>query len=155
MKLTSEERVTRLDPVFGPMGIAAGRHIWSIPQLTMREKTFLCLVADVCHPHLALPFELHVEMGMKQGITKEDFRECLRHLGPTPAIPPAPSPSSGCWRLRRISGCRTHLLQVTAMSRWVPRSIIRQRCSRNCGSSTVHSLSTSSSRPARSGAGQD
>jgi 4-carboxymuconolactone decarboxylase len=82
MELASEERVTALDPVFGQMGIAAGRHIWSIPQLSMREKTFLCLVADVCHPHLALPFELHMEMGMKQGVTTEDFRECLRHLGP-------------------------------------------------------------------------
>ena len=82
MKLASEDRVTALDPIFGQMGIEAGRHIWSIPHLTLREKTFLCLVADVCHPHLGLPFELHVGMGMKQGVTEEDFRELLRHLGP-------------------------------------------------------------------------
>ncbi|QBD76125.1 DUF3224 family protein [Ktedonosporobacter rubrisoli] len=82
MKLASEERVMALDPVFGQMGIEAGRSIWSIEELTMREKTFLCLVADVCHPHLGLPFELHVGMGMKQGLTLEDFREVLRHLGP-------------------------------------------------------------------------
>jgi 4-carboxymuconolactone decarboxylase len=82
MRLASEDRVTALDPIFGQMGIEAGRHIWSIPHLTPREKTFLCLVADVCHPHLGLPFELHVGMGMKQGVTKEDFRELLRHLGP-------------------------------------------------------------------------
>jgi 4-carboxymuconolactone decarboxylase len=82
MKLASEERVLALDPVFGPMGIEAGRSIWSIKELTMREKTFLCLVADVCHPHLGLPFELHIGMGMKQGLTLEDFREVLRHLGP-------------------------------------------------------------------------
>jgi 4-carboxymuconolactone decarboxylase len=82
MRLASEDRVTALDPIFGQMGIEAGRHIWSIPHLTLREKTFLCLVADVCHSHLGLPFELHVGMGMKQGVTKEDFRELLRHLGP-------------------------------------------------------------------------
>ncbi|GHO95757.1 hypothetical protein KSF_058050 [Reticulibacter mediterranei] len=82
MKLVSEERVIALDPVFGQMGIEAGRSIWSIEELTTREKTFLCLVADVCHPHLGLPFELHIEMGMKHGFTLEDFREVLRHLGP-------------------------------------------------------------------------
>ena len=82
MKLASEERVMALDPVFGQMGIEAGRSIWSIEELTMREKTFLCLVADVCHPHLGLPFELHIGMGMKQGLTLQDFREVLRHLGP-------------------------------------------------------------------------
>ena len=82
MRLASEDRVTALDPIFGQMGIEAGRHIWSIPHLSLREKTFLCLVADVCHPHLGLPFELHIEMGIKHGITKEDFRELLRHLGP-------------------------------------------------------------------------
>jgi alkylhydroperoxidase/carboxymuconolactone decarboxylase family protein YurZ len=82
MRLPSEERVIALDPIFGQMGIEAGRSIWSISELTMREKTFLCLVADVCHPHLGLPFELHIGMGMQQGLTTEDFREVLRHLGP-------------------------------------------------------------------------
>jgi hypothetical protein len=38
MKLASEERVLALDPVFGPMGIEAGRSIWSIKELTMREQ---------------------------------------------------------------------------------------------------------------------
>lgn len=52
MKLASEERVLTLDPVFGRMGVEAGRSIWSIEELTMREKTFLCLAADLCHQHL-------------------------------------------------------------------------------------------------------
>ena len=71
-----------LDVVFGQMSIEAGRSIWNIEELTTREKTFLCLLADVCHPYLGLPFELHIGMGMKYGLTVEDFREVLRHLGP-------------------------------------------------------------------------
>jgi alkylhydroperoxidase/carboxymuconolactone decarboxylase family protein YurZ len=83
MQLASEDRVTSLDPVFGPMGIDAGRAIWSAPELTMREKAILLVAADVCVPEFGLPFELHVGMGLtKAGMSVEDFRELLRHIAP-------------------------------------------------------------------------
>src|SRR4051812_31099382 len=83
MQLTSEERVTRLDPVFGPMGIEAGKAIWSAPELSMREKAVVLLAADVRVPELGLPFELHLGMGLKQaGLSVEDCRELLRHVAP-------------------------------------------------------------------------
>ena len=46
MKLSSEDRVKSIDPVFGRMGIEAGRHIWEMPELTMRKKTILVIVAS-------------------------------------------------------------------------------------------------------------
>ena len=83
MQLLSEERVTELDPVFGPMGIDAGREIWGMPGLTMREKTVLLVAADVCVPEFGLPFELHIGMGLNRGgMSVEDFREILRHIAP-------------------------------------------------------------------------
>jgi len=60
MQLASEDRVTSLDPVFGSMGIEAGRAIWGLRELTMREKAVLFLAADVCVPQFGLPFELHL-----------------------------------------------------------------------------------------------
>lgn len=50
MELVSEERVTSLDPVFGPMGIEAGKAIWEEQSLSMREKAVLLISADVCVP---------------------------------------------------------------------------------------------------------
>ncbi|WP_424630172.1 carboxymuconolactone decarboxylase family protein [Bradyrhizobium sp. SYSU BS000235] len=83
MQLMSEERVTSLDPVFGPMGIEAGKAIWSDTALTMREKAILLITADLCVPELGLPFELHV--GMALGAARmpvEHLRELLRHIAP-------------------------------------------------------------------------
>lgn len=83
MQLMSEERVLSLDPVFGPMGIEAGKAIWSDTALTLREKAILLITADLCVPELGLPFELHV--GMALGAARmpvEHLRELLRHIAP-------------------------------------------------------------------------
>lgn len=48
MKLESEDRVTGLDPVFGQMGIEAGKAIWEDPALSPREKAVLLIAADIC-----------------------------------------------------------------------------------------------------------
>jgi alkylhydroperoxidase/carboxymuconolactone decarboxylase family protein YurZ len=83
MQLASEERVTSLDPVFGSMGIEAGRAIWEAPELTMREKAIVLVAADVCVPEFGLPFELHIGMGLKRAeMPVEHFRELLRHVAP-------------------------------------------------------------------------
>ena len=83
MQLMSEQRVTRLDPVFGQMGIEAGKAIWSAPALSMREKAVVMIAADLCVPELGLPFELHVGMALGQAkMTVEDLRELLRHIAP-------------------------------------------------------------------------
>src|SRR5262245_21167808 len=83
MQLASEDRVTSLDPVFGSMGIEAGRAIWQLGELTMREKAVLFLAADVCVPEFGLPFELHLAMALKQAeMPVEDLRELFRHIAP-------------------------------------------------------------------------
>jgi 4-carboxymuconolactone decarboxylase len=83
VQLTSEDRVTGLDPIFGPMGIEAGRAIWEQRALSMREKACLTIAADLSVPELGLPFELHVAMALGQArMSVEDLRELLRHVAP-------------------------------------------------------------------------
>jgi alkylhydroperoxidase/carboxymuconolactone decarboxylase family protein YurZ len=70
--------VRTLDPVFAQMTGATVAHAWAVPQLTDREKVFLCVVADVCQPSLGMPFELHVRAGLARGVSTGDIRALLR-----------------------------------------------------------------------------
>jgi 4-carboxymuconolactone decarboxylase len=101
MQLMSEERVTGLDPVFGPMGIEAGKAIWGEQVLSMREKAILLISADLCVPELGLPFELHVGMALGQAkMSVEDMRELLRHIAPDAGFNIV---AMGFERLRRVA----------------------------------------------------
>ncbi|TPN43334.1 carboxymuconolactone decarboxylase family protein [Mesorhizobium sp. B1-1-7] len=83
MELLSEDRVARLDPVFGSMGLGAGRAIWSDTKLRPREKCILMIASDVRIPELGLPFELHIVMALERAhMSVEELREALRHIAP-------------------------------------------------------------------------
>ena len=83
MTLLNEDRVLNLDPVFGPMGIEAGRAIWESGILSMREKAVVFLASDITVNQLGLPFELHVGMARERaGLGPEEIREILRHVAP-------------------------------------------------------------------------
>ncbi|MBR0913885.1 DUF3224 domain-containing protein [Bradyrhizobium japonicum] len=89
MELVSPDRVMRLDPVFGAMGLEAARSIWSPSQLSMREKACLLLAGDVAVRELGLPFELHVGMALsKADMSVEAVRELLRHVAPAAGLNP-------------------------------------------------------------------
>ena len=89
MELISPDRVLRLDPVFGSMGLEAARGIWSPSQLSMREKACLLLAGDVAVREHGLPFELHVAMALNNAdMTVEDLRELLRHVAPAAGLNP-------------------------------------------------------------------
>lgn len=89
MELVSPDRVMRLDPVFGAMGLEAGRKIWSPSQLSMREKAVLLLAGDVTVRELGLPFELHTAMALnKANMSVEDLRELVRHVAPAAGLNP-------------------------------------------------------------------
>ncbi|TCO55901.1 carboxymuconolactone decarboxylase family protein [Actinocrispum wychmicini] len=81
--------VTTLDPVFAQMAGATVDHVWAIAQLTDREKVFLCVVADVCHPSLGLPFELHIRGGLARGVSTGDIRALLRLISYDSGYPAA------------------------------------------------------------------
>jgi alkylhydroperoxidase/carboxymuconolactone decarboxylase family protein YurZ len=77
---TTTDAVTALDPMYGQMYAATTAHAWAIPQLTDREKTFLCVVADVCQANLGSAFELHVRTGLAHGVSAADIRVLLRFV---------------------------------------------------------------------------
>ena len=52
----------------------------AIPELTDREKTFLCVTADVCQASLGLAFTAHVRAGLAAGVSTSDIRELLRFV---------------------------------------------------------------------------
>lgn len=87
MKLASQDAVTALDPDFGRMAVHIGRHAWGIPQLTMREKAFAFVAADLCNHNIQFPLQAHVTMGMANGVTIDDVREAVRHLAPYVGYP--------------------------------------------------------------------
>ncbi|MEV6626006.1 carboxymuconolactone decarboxylase family protein [Amycolatopsis sp. NPDC051106] len=77
---TNLERLAALDPVFAQMVGATAKYVRAIPELTDREKTFLCVTADVCQASLGLAFGAHVRTGLAAGVSTSDIRELLRFV---------------------------------------------------------------------------
>ncbi|MEU4249388.1 carboxymuconolactone decarboxylase family protein [Amycolatopsis sp. NPDC026612] len=77
---TDLDRLAALDPAFARMAGATARYVRSIPELTDREKTFLCVTADVCQGSLGLAFRAHVRAGLAAGVSTADVRELLRFV---------------------------------------------------------------------------
>ena len=80
LSVTDLDPVTALDPAFAQMTAATVQHAWAVPELTTREKVFLCVVADVCQGSLGLPFELHVREGLASRVSTGDIRALLRFI---------------------------------------------------------------------------
>src|SRR3569833_692656 len=59
---------------------ATAKYVRGIPELTDREKTFLCVTADVCQASLGLAFGAHVRTGLAAGVPTSDIRELLRYV---------------------------------------------------------------------------
>lgn len=89
MRLTNEEAITAIDPDFAQMAVAVGRHAWGLPQLSMREKAFVFLGADMCTRALGFPLRTHAQMARAQGVSMGALREAVRHLAPYVGYPTA------------------------------------------------------------------
>jgi len=74
------DRLAALDPVFAQMVGATAQYVRAIPELTDREKTFLCVTADVCQASLGVAFTAHVRTGLAAGVSTADIRELLRFV---------------------------------------------------------------------------
>src|SRR3954465_6013019 len=62
------------------MAGAPAKYVRAIPELTDREKTFLCVTADVCQASLGMAFSAHVRAGLAAGVSTSDVRELLRFV---------------------------------------------------------------------------
>ena len=77
---TNLDRLAALDAVFAQMVGATAKYVRAIPELTDREKTFLCVTADVCQASLGMAFTAHVRAGLAAGVSTADIRELLRFV---------------------------------------------------------------------------
>jgi alkylhydroperoxidase/carboxymuconolactone decarboxylase family protein YurZ len=86
-QLAGADALTALDPIFAKLAVGAGHNLWGLTHLTMREKAFVCLTADLCHPHLDVPLAMHAQMALANGVEPESIRELYRHLAPYVGYP--------------------------------------------------------------------
>ncbi|WP_431898888.1 carboxymuconolactone decarboxylase family protein [Nonomuraea sp. bgisy101] len=86
-QLAGADALISLDPVFARLAVGAGHNLWGLAHLTTREKAFVCLTADLCHPHLDLPLAMHVQMAQANGVDPKSIRELYRHLAPYVGYP--------------------------------------------------------------------
>ena len=84
-----QEQVQALDPAFAQMATEVGLHAWSLPQLTMREKTFVFLAADLCTASVGFPLATHVQMAEANGVGMPECIAAIRHLAPYVGYPAA------------------------------------------------------------------
>lgn len=79
-EMTNLDQLAVLDPVFAQMVGATARKLRAAPELTEREKTFLCVTGDLCLASTGLAFEAHVRTGLKAGVSTSDIRALLRFV---------------------------------------------------------------------------
>jgi len=89
MKLANQDQVAALDPEFGRMAAEVGMHAWSLRQLTMREKAFVFLAADLCTANVGFPLLTHVQMASANGVSVSECVAAIRHLAPYAGYPTA------------------------------------------------------------------
>jgi 4-carboxymuconolactone decarboxylase len=89
VKLANQDQVQDLDPIFGRMATEVGVHAWSLPQLTMREKVFVFLAADLCTGNVGFALLTHVEMAGANGVSVSECVAAIRHLAPYVGYPTA------------------------------------------------------------------
>ena len=89
MTLANQDQVQALDPEFGRMATEVGMHAWSLAQLTMREKAFVFLAADLCTVNMGFPLVTHVQMAGVNGVSVPECVADRRHLAPYVGYPTA------------------------------------------------------------------
>lgn len=99
MKLANEDQVLALDAEFGRMAAEIGMHAWSLPQLTMREKAFVFVAADLCTANVGFPLLTHVQMAGASGVSLPECVAAVRHLAPYAGYPTA---AVGLQQLRQL-----------------------------------------------------
>lgn len=98
MSLASDDRVRELDGDFGRLTTAVGQRSWSLPGLSMREKTFVFIAADLCVPELGFVLGHHVQQGTWNGVSLAESRAAVTHLAPYVGYPIAAT------ALQRLAG---------------------------------------------------
>lgn len=67
-------------PQFGDLCTRVAGEVWGLPLIDQRTKALITIAVDVANANLSgpgAPFEAHVRMAFKQGVTRAEIEEVL------------------------------------------------------------------------------
>ena len=64
-----------LHPQWGDFCIRASGEPWGLPHLDQKTKTLIAITVDIVEGITGKPFENHIKMALKQGVTREELEE--------------------------------------------------------------------------------
>ena len=72
-----QERLLKIDQEFGEYCIRVSGEAFGKPLLDQKTKALIAIAVDVVEQIKGIPFENHVEIAMKQGMTVDEIKELI------------------------------------------------------------------------------
>jgi 4-carboxymuconolactone decarboxylase len=69
-----------VNPKFGELCTRVAGEVWGLPLIDQRTKSLITIAVDVANANVSgpgAPFEAHVRMAFKQGVTRAEIEEVL------------------------------------------------------------------------------
>lgn len=71
-----------IDRDFAEAALRFANPSWELSELSDKQRSFLCMAADMCRCWLGLPFLMHAKMALKSGATRSELKEVILHAAP-------------------------------------------------------------------------
>jgi 4-carboxymuconolactone decarboxylase len=97
-----QEGLKSIHPQFGDLCTRVAGEVWGLPLIDQKTKALVVIAIDVVNQNLSgpgSPFEVHVQMAMKQGATREELEELILFLAAYVGFNKA---ASGLGRLKEV-----------------------------------------------------
>ena len=77
-----QARLKTVSARWGDLCVRAAGEVWGLPLIDQKTKALIAIAIDVASNNVCAgsPFDVHVEMAMKQGATREEIEELLLFL---------------------------------------------------------------------------
>jgi 4-carboxymuconolactone decarboxylase len=75
-----QEALKGINPRWGELCVRVAGEVWGLPLIDQRTKALITIAIDVVNANETgpgTPFEAHVDMALKQGVTREELEELL------------------------------------------------------------------------------
>ena len=75
-----QDGLSSINPKFGDLCTRVAGEVWGLPLIDQKTKTLIVIAVDVANQSEygpGTPFGAHVNMALKQGVTREEIEEVL------------------------------------------------------------------------------
>ena len=82
--LELQQALTNINPKFGDFVTRVAGEAWGLPLIDQKTKALIVIAVDVVNQNLlgpGTPFAAHIDMAIKQGVTRAEIEELLLFLG--------------------------------------------------------------------------